>query len=236
MAPRLACEAFATLTDVLSAPCGCSFTEAEDGALLTELVDEATDMLYVLSGGRVTGRCTRKVWPIKTGECSDYEYQSWVSRDSVDSIPLPGPDTAVTQVKIDGSVVSPSDYFLLDGYKLVRRSGDWPVSNDITKADTQQGTFTITVQFGWDIREIARRAAIELTCLLYSSPARLSRLRGVVSANIQGVSVQMDPEEVAEMGLPELNRFMDFHAPRGVAVLGVWSPELSHGWRLASVS
>lgn len=238
MAPRLACTAFVTVDDVLASTCACNLNATEDSALVADLIDEASDFLYVLSGGRVTGRCERQVWPIKVSECGiDPDRQDWERWDSVDSIPLPRPNTEVVEVTIDGVALNPSEYGLLDGYKLFRRSGCWPTLNDITKADSQTGTFTITLRFGELIREVARRAAIELVCQMANSDSgTLSRLRGVVSANVQGVSVQMDPEAVAEMGLPEVNRFLDFHAPRGLAVLGVWTPELSHGWHLATVT
>lgn len=238
MAPRLACQAFVTVEDVLSAKCACELNEADDGALIAEYIDEASDMLYVLSGGRVFGICERQVWPIKTGECYDGpERTDWVSWDSVDSIPLPGPDTNVIEVTIDGIALNPSEYGLIDGHKLFRRSGCWPVSNDVTKADTQAGTFTITVRFGAAVRELARRAAIELVCQMVTNDnAAINRMRGVVSATVQGVSVQLDDDPVGQMGLPEVNRFLDVYASRGMGALGVYSPELSHGWRLISVT
>ena len=156
MAPHLACEAFITMDDVLAADCACDLTEAEHGAYITELIDDVSDMLYLISGGRVTGRCERTVWPVKFGECGPVpERTSWISRDSIDSIPLSGPDTEIVEVTIDGIALNPSEYGLLDGNKLFRRVGNWPVDNDITLTDADVGTFTITYRFGWPVNHVA---------------------------------------------------------------------------------
>src|SRR5690606_11125137 len=58
--PRLACEAFATFEEYLEAPCARSFTDS-DQDFIEGLLDDDSDLLYTLSGGKVTGRCTRTV-------------------------------------------------------------------------------------------------------------------------------------------------------------------------------
>jgi hypothetical protein len=240
--PQLACTAFVTVDEVLDSSCACDLNEDDHGALLADLIDDASDMLYVLSGGRVFGRCSRTVWPVKVGYCPpSYDLindrSSWVNWDSVDSIPLAGPNTEIMEVTIDGIALNPSEYMLLNGNKLVRRVGYWPTSNNLTLTDAEEGTFTITFRFGRPFTTIDKRAAIELVCQMANDePRALSRLRGVVSANVQGVSVQLDPDEVSNLGLPEVNRFLDTYAPRGIAVLGVYTPELTHGWRLHTVT
>ena len=235
--PNLACQPFVSVDEVLESACACELNELDDGAVIEELIDDASDMLYVLSGGRVAGRCTRTVWPTRDSGCLPSERQSWVGYDTLDTIPLRGPNTEVMEVTIDGVVLNPSEYGLLDGFKLFRRVGDWPESNDLTKADTEVGTFTITYRFDWFPNRTTKRAAIELICqMIKEEPRVLSRLRGVVSANVQGVSVTMDDrDDVAALGLPEVNRFLDLYAPRGLGALGVYSPELNHGWILHSV-
>lgn len=238
--PQLACSDFATVTEVLEADCACELTLADDGDEIAELIGDASDMLYVLSGGRVFGQCTRQVWPVSIGaRCgpgADLR-SSWVDWDSLDSIPLQGPNTNVIEVTIDGVALNPSEYGLLDGYKLFRRVGSWPSHNDLTLTDADEGTFTITYSFGRAPTGITRRATVALVCqMIREEPRALSRLRGVVSANVQGVSVELDDDEIGRIGLPELTRFMDTYSPRGIGVLGVYSPELNHGWRLVSVS
>lgn len=237
--PQFACSAFVTTDDVFLAACACNLNEADDLTRVEELIDVASDILYVLSGGRVTGRCQVQVWPITSYACySATDRMSWVDADGVDSIPLRGPNTEIVEVTIDGVVLSSSEYGLIDGYKLFRRGTSWPTTNDVTKTDSETGTFTITYRFGRTPDWLTKQAAIELVCSMASetsSPA-LSRLRGIASANVQGVSVQTeDVDGVAQMGLVNVNRWLDIYAPLGAGSIGVYSPELTHGWRLVTV-
>ena len=237
--PLFACEPFFTVDDVLEAECACNLNEDDHGDIIEEFIDDVSDILYVLSNGRVTGVCERKVWPFRTGVlCGPgglfgYGRQNWIDFDSVDSIPLRGPNTEIIEITIDGLLIDPSEYGLLNGNKLFRRSGSWPSDNDITKDDSEEGTFTITYRFGDPIGLSTTRAGIELVCQMVISPtSSLSRLRGIVSANVQGVSVQLD-DEVRSMGLPEVAKFLDIY---GGPTRAVWSPELDHGWRLLDVT
>lgn len=233
--PTLACEPFATLEDVLSAPCACNLTEEDHGALIEEYIDEASDFLFVASGGRVAGRCTRTVWPVTdTYGCARWDSAYPGAQPFFDAIPLAGPNTEVLKVTIDGVILNPSEYRLYNGNMLIRRSGSWPTSNDLTKDDTDVGTFTVQERFGEAPSRLVSDATVELVCQMIREPNALSRLRGVTSANIQGVSVATDAAEGE--GLPAVARFLDRYAPRGVAVSAVWSPESDNGWRLISVS
>ena len=241
--PDLACQDFCTVADVLGASCGCDLNITDDGVLIAELIGDASDLMFVASGGKVHGVCTRTVWPISDGTCwamshADYRrghpsMASWVVQDA---IPLNGPYTAVQEVTIDGVVIAASDYGLYNGNKLFRRSAPWPTSNDITKGDWEVGTFTVTYRFGENPGVITRLAAVELVCQMIKDPAALSRLKGVTSANVQGVSVSMDAtDEMGALAIPAVTRFLDRYAPRGMGALGVWTPELDNGWTLVSV-
>jgi hypothetical protein len=230
-----------TLDEVLEASCACDLNATDHGAYIQELIDDSSDMLYILSGGRVFGRCERQVWPIKV--CVEPmppnidERESWIAWDSIDSIPLDGPETEIMEITIDGIALNPSEYGLLDGNKVFRRVGDWPRSNDITLNDADVGTFTITYRFGRLPNHVTKRATIELVCqMVKEEPRALSRMRGVVSANVQGVSVTMDPDEIRSLGLPEVNRFIDTYANQGIRPIGVYTPELMHGWHLVTVT
>jgi hypothetical protein len=238
--PQMACQAFATREDVLDAACGCELTDSEHGALIDELIDDATDMLYVLSGGRVFGRCTRTVRPYRRGSTMPSEWATttgWGLDSGLDSIPLRGPDTEIMEVVVDGAVLNPSEYGLLDGNKLFRKSGCWPSTNDLTKDDSQDGTFSVTFRFGRTPSYLTRSACVEMVCMMArDEPRALSRMRGIVSANVQGVSVQLDDDEVRSLGLAHVNRFLDAYSPRGITVLGVYSPEVDHGWTLHTVT
>lgn len=239
--PVLACQPFATLDDVLSSPLGCSYTEDADGALIEELIDEASDFLYVASGGRVHGVCERTVWPVTARSCGpdrfdrvQYSYgPGWLIDDA---IPLAGPNTTVLQVTIDGVVIDPSEYALYNGNILFRRDSAWPSTNNITRLPTEAGTFTVKFTFGEEVSHITTMACVELVIQMMKDPSALSRLRGITSANVQGVSVSLDAANEAEaMGIPAVSRFLDRYAPRGLGALGVWSYELDNGWTLVTV-
>jgi len=239
--PELACQSFATVDDVLEAPCGCAYTDSDHGALIQELIDEASDFLYVASGGRVHGRCTRTVYPISSGyPCGPVGWMGFGGNSSemlLNPIPLPGPSASVAQVKINGVALNASEYGIYNGSYLFRRVGSWPTSNDITKANTEEGTFTVTHSFGNAPSRITVMATVELVCQMMKDPTTLSRLRGVTSANVQGVSVSLDAAEEAEaLGIPAVGRFLDRFAPRGMGVLAVWTPELDNNWSLVTVS
>lgn len=250
MSPQLACEPVVTVDEVLEAECACDLNEGEHGDLIDAYIDDASDILYVLSGGRVFGRCQRQVYPFRdVNTCgprsllSPFGFgsgfaETWVDWDGVDSIPLRGPNTEIIEITIDGAVIDPTTYGLLNGNKLFRRgSVSWPNTNDVTLADTEVGTFTITYRFGEVANLSKKRAGIELVCSMVKGDKNtLTRLRGIVSANIQGVSVTMQDNEVDSLGLPELSRFVDIYGNRGLGNVGVWAPETNHAWHLVTVS
>ena len=63
-----ACEPAVTTAEVERSGCSCQL----DNVIwdLADLIDSASDTLTILSGGLVTGRCTKKVRP-----CADYAQQ-----------------------------------------------------------------------------------------------------------------------------------------------------------------
>lgn len=78
---------------------------------------------------------------------------------------LPSPVYQVTEVKVDGVVLPTSAYRLDDNLRLVRvDGGQWPWCNDLTLADTEPGTWSVTAQYGEPIPDMARLAMGELAC------------------------------------------------------------------------
>src|SRR5262249_15263105 len=76
---------------------------------------------------------------------------------------LPAPVASVSQVKVDGVVLDPSAYRVDDWRKLVRLDGQqWPICNDLTKNDTETGTWSVTLSFGEDIGTLGNMALGEL--------------------------------------------------------------------------
>jgi|GEM_PF-936798 len=77
---------------------------------------------------------------------------------------LPAPVYDIVEVKVDGLPLDPSDY-RLDGRLLVRVDGGrWPLCNDLSLADTETGTWSVTTRFGAPPTTLARQAVGELAC------------------------------------------------------------------------
>lgn len=79
---------------------------------------------------------------------------------------LPGPINSITQVKLDGAVlVSGTDYRVDDFRKLIRLGGGcWPTCQDMTLADTQDNTWSVTFRVGEEVPMLGRLAVGELAC------------------------------------------------------------------------
>ena len=125
MALQLACQRFASAAEVLADKAGCNFTDIDDGDLIEAALDQASDMLYLLSGGRITGICTRTVRPYEDG-CggtsydwltggNDYGVQvGWLKLfNGIPTIPLRGPGTDIVEMVVDGVVLNPSAYITI---------------------------------------------------------------------------------------------------------------------------
>lgn len=252
MALNFACQPFVTADELLDGVCACDLDAIDDAELIDDMIDQASDMLSMATGGIVSGICQRTVRPVALcGE--EYDpfyptYRQYPLRDwrrqfgGLNSIPLRAQNPDIVSIHIDGAVISPSDYGLLEGKYLFRRSADWPTVNDLRKADTQVGTFSITYRFGRAPDRLARMACIELACeLIKDAKGKPSGLpRGVTSANIQGASIQVRPRAEAlrdgDEQIPVVSRFMSLWAPEGMnQVTGVWAPELEQFWNLVEV-
>lgn len=81
---------------------------------------------------------------------------------------LPSPVASITQVKLDGVVlVNGTDYRVDDFRKLVRLGGEsWPVCQDMTLADTEDNTWSVTLVVGEAVPMLGRLAVAELACEL----------------------------------------------------------------------
>jgi len=244
--PQYACERFVDLAELLDDPEACAFTATDDGDLLEACLDQASDIIYLLSGGRITGICTRTVRPVgdacrpRTGEYG--QVAGWLPYfGGVGTIPLRQPNTDIVEIVIDGVVLNPAEYGLMDEHFLYRKTGAWPSVNDLTLDDSNDGTWSVTYRFGRPPDKLTRMATIELAVELANDAiGKETHLPpGITSANIQGASVSLqDRAEALRNGsdqLPKLSRFIGVFAPEGPARSGVYSPELRHGWNLVEV-
>lgn len=167
---QLTCGPWADLDDL---PDGCPCHTVESGgdlpsdAELIELIDDATDALFVLLGRPAIGVCELTVYPCANTvipflgprhpsvlgysgmPCSDcgHEFDVW----------LDGPVHDVLAVVIDGETLDPSEYHLEDGVWLVRREGSWPAGGD-----PDDDLFSITYERGVPTSKLIRGAIAEI--------------------------------------------------------------------------
>ncbi len=240
MTTLLVCEPFGSVADVIARG-DCGLNGEDDLDLINDALDAASDMLYVLSNGRVTGQCFATVRPLNRGDCfggfgTDLYADPMYQRYGVDCIPLPRNTISVDAVKIDGVTLGVGDYGLLDGYLLYRIDKMfWPRSNNLRLADTEVGTWSVRFSWGNPADWLADQATVDMAISLIDDYQNgKGYLRGVTSANVQGVSVQLEEAagEMSGRGLPMLERFLSVHAPHGGLPVGAWSPEVENGWTL----
>jgi hypothetical protein len=117
---------------------------------------------------------------------------------------LPTPVASVTQVLIDGSPMPTGSYRVDNHRVLVRTDGEvWPPCNDLTRADTEPDTWSVTLEVGTEVPVSGRLAvgelAIEVMRACVGEDCRLPS--NVVQLARQGVSLSYpDPNETANAG------------------------------------
>lgn len=246
MTLNFSCSRFASVADVIDKGCDCSLDPVADELLIESILDQASDMLAILSGLRVHGICTRTVRPFGTESCIPESLWSspagsgpWYLQGTV---PLRGPRTDVVEVMVDGVVLPPSAYVLVQDRYLRRVSGSWPTSNSTTLGDTAVGVWSITYRFGYIPDFVTKQATIELACelLTFYVNGSSNLPAGVVGANIQGAQVTLRERadalaEGANDSVPAIARFLGIYAPEGQNRSGIWSPELNLGVDLVEV-
>jgi len=228
MALQVACEQFIAVEDV---DCDCGDTQPAE---LNEMIDQASDVLAILTGGKVAGRCTDVVRPCNDGSrCGCYALWS-CGCSPIDGITLSGVNPFIEGITIDGTAFT--EYAIVDGNRLVRTDGQvWPGTQDLSVQSTETGTFEITYTYGLVIPDLAKRAAAEIVCSFLQNDPQSSRkahpnTRGM---SISGVNIQLD-QMVYEIKrrsfmLPHVVRLMTVYAPSGASPALVYSPELEDG-------
>jgi hypothetical protein len=199
-----------------------------------DLIDAASDVICVLSGGLISGRCSITVRPR-----SD---MSWcgVTTYTGAAIILPGYRPTVTSVKVDGvSLTAGVGYRVVNGNEVWRIDGYWPGSQTL-QADTETGTFSITYSFGMEPPLYAKLAAHELVAraaLTLATPTGHPRglPDGTIQVTADQVTMQIDPN-AGDLGIQGLAQVMAVYAPDEPGGTAVWSPELMSGWTLDTVS
>lgn len=127
-------------------------------------------------------------FPLGCGSCT-----SGCSCSEISETVLPSPVNTVVQVKVDGAPLATGAYRVDNHRLLVRTDGQkWPYCNDLNKADTETGTWSVTATYGEDVPQGARLAMGELVCeIIRAGQGQDCRLPpGVTSLVRQGVSIQ----------------------------------------------
>lgn len=192
---------------------------AHSPALTGYAVSMATRVLWSLSGRRF-GTCTTTLrpcrrecydnWPwgwtewdrsvLGSSVWSDYRFwfplgcgscMAGCSCTSVSEALLPNPVNRIVEVKVDGTPLVTGAYRVDNNRLLVRTDGlKWPYCNDLSKTDTQPGTWSVTAAYGEDVPESARLAMGELACEIVKAGRGLdcklpSGIRSIVRQGVQ---------------------------------------------------
>ncbi len=242
MTLRFAAEQLVTIEQVrASENCAC-ITEGDlSDDELNDLIDAVSDAIARITGMRISGRRQLVARPCRI----DYHLCTCCS---LDGVPLGDNDPVVDLVKINGDTLDPATYELhrtLIGWNLVKRSSDnfrpssWPSAQSLWKPDTEDDTFAIYFTEGIYIDDhVITIAALEIICDWASDGWRTSNSleEGIISANLGGVTVQVDSDRFARIRLgllgPMTARLMGLFVPGGASPSTVWAPEMLDGWDL----
>ena len=245
------CEPWISAEDVAA----CCGVETTSDFIFDQVAFEAQQVLFELSGRQFPGVCSRTVRPAcDSCYCGyqvlsrgyvigpwDYGYpltlcDSCMIACSPSMVKLAGSVREISQVKIDGDIVNADDYSVMNRRYLVRLNGGrWPVAQDLTLPDTDDGTFSITYLYGREVPSIGRSAASELACQLYAActtsqdcalPLGTTRViqQGVVVEKLAFTSWAFRGGEW-RTGLPLVDAFLSAYNPAGIKRAPVfWAP------------
>lgn len=202
--------------------------ETGAAAVTGDAVQAASEILYQLTAQRF-GLCNVKLRPCRQSCSSTFPWHTWweygtypqpywwagtwynlacgtcpndsCSCVALEETVLPGPVYDVTEVKVNGVVLTKNVDYRVDDYrKLVRLGGNlWPFCQNMNLADTEADTWSVTVDYGevvpmlgrLAVGELANEIAKYLLCLDCQLP------QGVVDVSRQGISMTIT--NVAEL-------------------------------------
>ena len=255
------CTAWITGDDV--AECCASATE-EVGTftvLLDDAADVASQLLYELSGNRWAGLCSREGVRPCHGDCAcNFQVLSrghivasphWNHSDCLGSscwcyglsrVKLAGYVRQVTEVKIDGVALDPSEYRLDEHKWLTRMNGErWPACSRADLDDTEEGTFAVSYTYGKTPPLMGIEAAKQLACQVYGwcasggSGGDCDIPAGAVRITRQGITIERalfarNPNSGAwETGLGAVDFFLNAVNPKGIQRRAIFTGPGSRG-------
>ena len=219
----------------------------------------ASQVLWELSGRQFAGECERTVRPCVPGcgcwPTREWAYGAWDSWygwwggiqgqhgyggrgccGCLSEVKLSGyPVRQVTEVLIDGVAIDAADYRLDQNQFLVYLDDadgnpqHWPACQNLARADTEEGTFSVTYTYGADPPEAGLLAAAELACQIASASAgqECALPAGTTRVTRQGITVEVERIKAILSRLPLTNLFLQTYNPQGLRRrAAVWSPEI----------
>ena len=168
----------------------CCNVETTSGALFDVVAQQASDLLFEISGRLYAGECERTVRPpCDTCWCGyqvlsrghiigpwDYGYplnlcDSCLVACSPSLVKLAGvPVREIVEVLIDGVVLAPTEYRVFQDRYLQRlNNGRWPRLNNLTLANTEEGTWSVEYTFGADPPALGVSAAAQIACEMFKA-------------------------------------------------------------------
>ena len=252
------CTAWLTGEEVAA----CCNVQTSDGAIFDDVADQASQLLYQLSGRRYSGLCSAESYrpPCDSCWCGyqilsrgyvigpwDYGYPLLLCDQCLiacqpSRVKLAGyPVREITEVKINGAIVAPTEYTLWNHrYLSALNDNVWPLAQDLTLEDTEDNTFSVSYTYGMSPPAAGVAAAGELACQLYQACAGSTTCAlptGTTRVTRQGITI----EKLAftswgfkegrwaggrwQTGLPLVDAFLNAYNPSGIRRRPVfWAP------------
>lgn len=229
-APRLRtgpCSDWCSVDDVTAIPA----YSADVVPAIMRMIPVASTMLYARSGQQFSGICNATVRPSRRPEgsipwpSSGPWMSSWQTDWGSGSCWTPGnvfggcscgtpprvdlgyyPIRQIAEVKIDGTILTPTAYRLDDHRWLTRTDGNgWPLCQDLSQPDTALGTFQVKLLHGQDPGPDGVLAAAVLAgelALAYTANGACRLPKRIVTITRQGQTQQLfDPTSLMNDGL-----------------------------------
>lgn len=259
LADSILCSAWTTVEDVVAC---CSAAIGSDTSYAEASVIASSELLYEASGRRYPGICERTVRPcdpigcacgtqvLSRGHLVSWDGSCWGGLDCgctpASKVKLAGRVREIVEVKIDGVIVDPADYFVEEGRWLVRRSPDrWPNCQTTSLPDTEEGTFSVDYTYGRTPPVAGQLAAQALACEVVKScspDVECALPNGVVRVTRQGITMERsflvrNRDGVWATGIGELDLFLNSLNPSGIPRRGTfWSPSRRARYARPSIS
>ncbi len=191
----------------------CCNVESSGGAIFDLVAEQASDLLFELSGRLYAGECGPRTVRPNCDSCYcgyqilsrgyvigpwDYGYplmlcDSCLVACSPSLVKLAGvPVREITEVLMDGEILDPSEYALVNDRYLERLNNQrWPVRQNLTLPNTEEGTWSIEYTFGADPPALGIAAASQIACEMYKQcdGGACALPSGVTRLTRQGVTI-----------------------------------------------